>query len=148
MKYIYSLMLLIGFTTLIGCASSPEDISASYVSPMQYQDYNCNQIRQELSRVSRRVNQVAGHQADEAQGDAVATGVGMVIFWPALFFLIGDDKEDELKRLKGEYEALEKAAIKKECNVADEIKEAQKRREERKKKRKEQQQEDTKGFNE
>lgn len=38
-------------------------------------------------------------------------GVGLVLFWPALFFLAGDDQKEELARLKGEYEALEKASI-------------------------------------
>lgn len=85
----------------------------------------------EMQRLSRRVNEIAGVQDSEATKDAVALGVGLVLFWPALFFMIGDDKEDELGRMKGEYEALEQAAIKKECNVADEIEEARRMREAR-----------------
>lgn len=72
-------------------------------------------------RVSRKVQEVSGHQDKEASGDAVALGVGLVLFWPALFFMIGDDKKDELGRLKGEYEALEQAAIQKNCDVSKEI---------------------------
>lgn len=37
------------------CATPPDKISASYVSPMQYTDYSCDQIKQELLRVNRRV---------------------------------------------------------------------------------------------
>ena len=130
MRKLISTLIITGFF-LSSCASSSEDISAQYVSPMQYQSYNCNQIRMEMQRVARRVNEIAGVQDDEATKDAVALGVGLVLFWPALFFMIGDDKEAELGRLKGEYEALEKAAIKKECNVADEIEEARRMREAR-----------------
>lgn len=45
---------------LAGCASSPSEISAAYVSPIQYSGYDCDQIRSELVRVSSRVREVAG----------------------------------------------------------------------------------------
>lgn len=118
-----------------GCASQPENINATYVSPVMYDHLNCNQIRQEMQRVSRHVHDITGQQEEEATGDAVALGVGLVLFWPALFFMIGDDKEEELARLKGEYDALEQAAITKECNVTAEIEAARKLEEERKAKR-------------
>lgn len=117
---------------LVACASKSDNISAAYVSPLQYQGYNCNQIRSELARVSRRVNEVAGVQDSQASKDSVALGVGMVLFWPALFFMIGKDKEEELARLKGEYEALEQAAIQKDCDVAQEIEKARQMETERK----------------
>ncbi len=106
-----------------------------------YDHLNCNQIRQEMQRVSRHVHEVTGQQQGEATGDAVALGVGLVLFWPALFFMIGDDKEEELGRLKGEYDALEQAAITKECNVAAEVEAARKLEEERRAKREEQKKE-------
>lgn len=124
---------------LVACASKSDNISAAYVSPLQYQGYNCNQIRSELARVSRRVNEVAGVQDSQASKDSVALGVGMVLFWPALFFMIGKDKEEELARLKGEYEALEQAAIQKDCDVAQEIEKAREMAAERKAAAKQQQ---------
>ena len=46
------------------------------------------------------------------------TTVGVVIFWPALFFIDGDNqKTAELARLKGEMEALEQASIQKNCGI-------------------------------
>jgi len=45
-------------------------------------------------------------------------GVGLVLFWPALFFLAGEDKKEELARLKGDYEALQQAAIRQDCQLA------------------------------
>ncbi len=89
----------------------------------------------EMQRISRRVHEVSGQQQKEADGDAAALGVGLVLFWPALFFMIGKDQEAELARLKGEYEALEQAAIEKECNVAAEIEEARRLNEERQEKK-------------
>ena len=107
---------------LAGCASSPDRISAAYVSPIQYSGYDCDQVRSELMRVSGRGREVAGAQKQQANSDAIAMGVGLVLFWPALFFLAGgNDRKEELSRLKGEYDALEQAAIQKSCPVAAEL---------------------------
>lgn len=49
-------------------------------------------------------------------------GVGLVLFWPALFFLAEGDKKEELANLKGQYDALDQAAIQKRCSaLTDEI---------------------------
>ena len=117
-------------TFLASCATPPEKVSATYVSPLQYSDYSCTQIKGELLRVNRKIIEITGVQQKEADKDAVAMGVGLILFWPALFFLIGDDKKDELGRLKGEYDALESIAIKKECDVAEELRKARQQREE------------------
>ncbi len=101
--------------TLAGCATSSANVSASYVSPMQYQSYDCGQIEGEMMRVSSKVREVAGAQDRKAKSDQVAMGVGLLLFWPALFFLAGDDRKEELGRLKGEYDALDGAAIQKKC---------------------------------
>ena len=48
----------------------------------------------------------------------MATTVGVVLFWPALFFIAGDGpKAAELGRLKGEMDAIESAAIQKKCGI-------------------------------
>jgi hypothetical protein len=101
-----------------GCASSSTEIAAQYVSPIQYQHYSCSQIAAEVQRVSRRVAEVSGVQDEKASGDAVATGVAIVLFWPAAFFIKGDGATAaELGRLKGEFEALEQASIQKKCGL-------------------------------
>lgn len=45
--------------------------------------------------------------------------VGMILFWPTLFFLEGGDGPEaaEYSRLKGEKGALEKIAVQKECGL-------------------------------
>ena len=104
---------------LFGCAKSSSEIRASYVSPMQYQNWDCQQIAAEMQRVSQHANELAGVQDDKADKDAVATGVAIVLFWPAAFLVGGDGQTAaELGRLKGEFEALEHVSIDKKCNFA------------------------------
>jgi hypothetical protein len=67
------------------------------------------------------MNEVSGVQDDIAGDDAVAMGVGLVLLWPALFFIESSDQHVELARLKGEFDALEQVAIQKNCTVAKEI---------------------------
>ncbi len=119
---------------LSACSSAPEKVSAQYVSPLAYQSYDCDQVSMELQRLNRRLISVTGSQKSAADRDSVAMGVGLVLFWPALFFLAGDDHAAELGRLKGEYEALESAAIQKKCDIANELEAAKKERESRVKK--------------
>lgn len=101
---------------LAGCASSANQIRAAYVSPVQYQNYTCPQLGEEASRISSRVAVMSGVQDQKATSDAVATGVALVVFWPAAFFIKGDGADAaELGRLKGQFEAVEKIALQKNC---------------------------------
>lgn len=94
----------------------PHKISATYVSPMIYQNYDCNQLSAEAQRIVARVSEVGGELDHEAKKDKVLTGVGVLLFWPSLFFIGGDKgKEAEFARLKGEYDAVQQAAIEKRC---------------------------------
>lgn len=101
-----------------GCASSAREIRPSYVSPLQYEDLTCRQIGEEAERVSRRAAELSGVQDQKATEDAVATTVGVLVLWPTLFMVEGDGQTAaELGRLKGEFQALEKVAIKKGCDL-------------------------------
>jgi hypothetical protein len=100
------------------CATSSADVRGTYVSPLQYQHLNCQQIAAEAERVSRRVGELSGVQDSKASSDAVATGVALIVFWPAAFMIKGDGQTAaELGRLKGEFETLEKVSIEKNCNL-------------------------------
>lgn len=103
---------------LAGCAQKAEQVTATYASPLAYQSYSCGQVAQEASRVSARVGELSGVQNKKASDDAVATGVALVVFWPAAFFIKGDKQTAaELGRLKGELEALEKVSVQKNCGI-------------------------------
>ena len=104
--------------SLSGCANDPKNISASYVSPIQYEGYTCPQIREEAARLSSKAAEITGVQQSKANGDAVAMGVGLVLFWPSLFFIKGDGSTaTEVAHLKGQMDALEQASIKRKCNI-------------------------------
>jgi hypothetical protein len=103
---------------LVACASKSNEIAATYVSPLLYENMSCRQLAEEAQRVSQRAAVAAGAQDSQASKDAVATGVAIVVFWPAAFF-IGGDKGNaaELGRLKGEMEAIEQASTRKNCGI-------------------------------
>lgn len=101
-----------------GCAKSADKIAATYVSPYQYQHFTCPQIAEEAQRLSHRASVLTGAQDEKATKDAVVTTVGIVIFWPALFFIGGDDQQTaELGRIRGELEAVEQVSVRKNCGI-------------------------------
>ena len=104
--------------TLVGCASKSTEIAPTYVSPIQYQSFNCNQLAEEAQRVATAAATATGVQDHQATSDAVAMGVGLVIFWPSLFF-IGGDKTNaaQLAQLKGQMDAIQQASIQKNCGI-------------------------------
>lgn len=113
MKKAVVFIALICFSiSFLGCATKSDNISAAYVSPIKYQNYNCDQINQEMIRIGHRVAEISSKQDAAAASDALA----MVFFWPAA--LMTEDHKAELSELKGEYDALESAAIQNQCTQA------------------------------
>lgn len=101
---------------LAGCAKNSEKVSATYVSPEQYASFSCDQLSTEGQRLSTRANEVAGVQDKAAKGDAIATGISLILFWPAAFLVNGGkENEAELGRLKGQLEAVQAKNIEKGC---------------------------------
>ena len=112
-------MIGLASCAIAGCASGSKEIKAAYVSPMTYDRYTCQQLVEENERIQVRISQVAGDVDKRASGDKTKMGVGLVLFWPTLFFLKGDGPEtQELARLKGEHEALEKTYVERSCSTA------------------------------
>lgn len=104
---------------LTSCATQPDEITAIYVSPVQYQAYTCSQLSQEVARVSRRVGELHGSLKKTADNDEAQMGVGLLLLWPTLFFLEGGDgpQAQEYARLKGERDTLEVVSIQKDCGI-------------------------------
>ena len=101
-----------------GCASSSSEIRPSYVSPLQYSHLSCKQIGAETERISRRASELAGVQDANRTSDAWTTAGAIILFWPAAFFVKGDGQAAaELGRLKGEFDALERVSIEKNCGL-------------------------------
>lgn len=102
-----------------GCSTASKDISSTYVSPMQYQPYDCQQLSMEAQRIQTRVVELGGRLDQAATNDKAIMGVGLVLFWPALFALGGTKQQEaEYARLRGEYDAVQQAAIEKKCNLS------------------------------
>src|SRR6201987_108694 len=101
-----------------GCASSSADITPSYVSPVTYQSFTCQQLGLEAQSISTRAAALSGAQDSQRTKDGVATAAAIVIFWPAAFF-VGGDKQTaaELGQMKGQMVAVEQASIAKKCNI-------------------------------
>ena len=103
---------------LAGCASSSNEIGPSYVSPVLYDNYTCQQLGMEAQRVSSEAARMAGVQDKKSSNDAVWTTVGAIIFWPALFAIKGDGATAaQLGSLKGHMQAIEQASIQKKCGI-------------------------------
>ena len=102
-----------------GCASRPEKLPTTYVSPMQFQNYDCDQIAMEQMRVERRTGELHTSLTKEADTDEAQAALGLILFWPALLFLEGGDGPEaaEYSRLKGEYEAIQLVALHKKCDI-------------------------------
>ena len=99
---------------LQGCATPPDSVGMAYTSPLKYQDYTCKQISAELERVGQQVTELTARQRRQASKDTVALASSL-LFWPALFLMIGEDKKEELAASKGDYDALQKVVVQKEC---------------------------------
>src|SRR5665213_1050119 len=95
---------------LAQCASKSSEITAAYVSPITYQAYTCQQLGQEAQAISAKAAQLSGAQDQKRTNDQIATGVAIVVFWPAAFFVGGDGQvAAQLAQLKGQMDALEQA---------------------------------------
>jgi len=115
---------------LAGCASDPNKIAGTYVSPYKYRAHDCDQIILELDYVSRRAEQLYTSLKSEARKDQAQAGgfttLGFFTFglgWLGLATLEGGDGPEsyEYANLKGEYDALRWAATEKKCELPEKL---------------------------
>lgn len=100
---------------LTGCATASKDITSTYTSPVQYQQFNCSQLAAETQRIQSRVSELGG-RLDQAATHDKEIAAGGVLFWPVLFALGGTKQQEaDYARLKGEYDAVQQEAISKNC---------------------------------
>lgn len=113
-------ILVAGVMFLSGCASpSPKHILPTYVSPLQYEQYDCSQIGSEMESVTRELNQLYITVKKSNDRDGLFIVGGLFVAWPLLLVPAAiDDTEAAVQfaQLQGELEALEKASILKECD--------------------------------
>jgi len=106
--------------SMTACASSPKKISAAYVSPLKYQNHDCGQIGAEQASIEQRTNTLYHSLKKRNNSDKWMMGVGLVVAWPALLFLKGNNgaQNAEYAQLKGDYEALRTTSITKKCDLS------------------------------
>lgn len=103
---------------LAACAENPNSVRTDYVSPAMYTNMSCQQLAVEASNVSNAAHDAAGVQRRHRTQDAVATTAGLVVFWPALLFIHGNDATTaEIGQLKGQMQAIEAASTAKKCGL-------------------------------
>jgi DNA repair exonuclease SbcCD ATPase subunit len=105
--------------TLSACASNPDSLSTAYVSPVKYEAYSCDQLSSEMTAINQRSLELYRSLKKKRSGDNWQTGIGLILFFPSLFFLEGGDGPEaaEFSSLKGEFEALKEVNIQKSCNL-------------------------------
>lgn len=115
------LVAIIWFTIAIGlsgCVASSENHHVPYISPAQFQTYNCDELLAEIERIQTRVSQLTGESNDGLPNDKGkwTFGADLSLSWAALFAL-GGTKEQEVEyvQLKSEYDAIQQWAIAKKC---------------------------------
>jgi len=120
MNKLISIVLITSTLLITGCASSPDDIAPTYVSPLEYAQYDCDQIAMEMKHVSRQTAQIHHQLEVKASDDAAQMGICLVLFLPCLFFPEGGDGPEAVRyaNLKGEWEALHDVSVQKKCSVA------------------------------
>ena len=77
-----------------GCATGSSGIHAEYAPAMMYQGYNCQQLSMEDQRLRGAVADLKGEVDHDATNDKIMTGVGVALFWPALFFIKGNGEAE------------------------------------------------------
>jgi hypothetical protein len=113
-----SVFVALAGACLAACASKSNEVTAAYISPMTYQNYNCQQLAMEAQAVSAKAAELSGAQDQKRTNDQIATGVAIVVFWPAAFFVGGDGQvAAQLAQMKGQMNAIEQMSIQKKCNI-------------------------------
>lgn len=93
------------------CAVSPESIAPSYVSPITYQNLTCDQLGEEGHRIVAALSRASMQQEQARTGDVV----GVIMLGLPVSTLSGQNIAPEVARLKGEHEAIYRAALTKGC---------------------------------
>jgi len=97
-------------TTLVGCATRPESISASYISHEKYMGSACTQLATKMTDARADLQKFSDVQNSKANVDAATV---FFVLIPASK-LTGDSAGDVAK-WKGEVEAIDTAQIKTKC---------------------------------
>ena len=100
---------------LAGCATAPEQIAPAYVSPTAFSGQTCAQLNTAAQRLNAKLASATGQQSEQANNDAAMTAVALILFWPAAFFIGGNDQAPAIAQMRGEASAIQSAAQARGC---------------------------------
>jgi len=116
MKTIVTTLTAAATLALAGCATAPEQIAAAYVSPVAFSGQTCGQLNAQAQQLNARLASATGQQTQQANNDAAMTAVALVLFWPAAFWIGGNDQGPAIAQMRGEAQAIQSAAIARGCS--------------------------------
>ena len=96
--------------TMVGCATRPESISASYVSHEKYMGNDCTQLTDSMADARAQLTKFSALQDSKANVDAATV---FLVLIPAS--KLSGDHAGDVAKYKGEVEAIETAQIKTKC---------------------------------
>jgi hypothetical protein len=108
------LALALSVLAISACATNPDKIEATYVSPTVYKNHTCDELLDDMESIERLVESQYGKMKKRRNRDTASLTATMVLFWPAVFFMQGKNSAQEARysSLKGRYQALETAYLK------------------------------------
>jgi hypothetical protein len=96
--------------TIVGCATRPESISASFVSHEKYMGQGCPQLTDSMSDARAKLAEFSKLQDTKANVDAATV---FLVLIPAS--KLSGDHAGDVAKYKGEVEAIETAQVKTGC---------------------------------
>lgn len=77
---------------------------------------SCNQLESEIGRIYYEIQNKSGQTSKGDNKDMVLAGVGLLVFWPALFFMdLSNADKTELGALQSRHNHLNSIYINKDC---------------------------------
>lgn len=94
-----------------GCATLPEKIAPSEISDVPYQQWSCEQLSQEQPKLAA----LLAAASDKQRGCRKKDIAGILLVGLPVASLTGCSRASEISKLKGELQALQKAAVRENC---------------------------------
>ena len=115
MKKLLIIELLVLFF-ISGCAKKADSIKPTYVSPIEYNDLSCKELKKELIKVNQTLTDLSAKQDEDSEKEnTFAMAVLMIGF---ISIDVDGPQEAEIGRLKGRSETIKDVAAKKNCSFA------------------------------
>lgn len=97
--------------TVAGCATAPENISASYVSAVPYQGLSCDEIQTEAARVEQALTVASEQQRKARNRDTL----GVIMLGMPVASISNSDQTVQVGQLKGQQQVLSQVAASRGC---------------------------------